>query len=86
TQLGLLYSEKEWMDEWENLIKLASPEPRSIQNLEEIHIFALCHILRRPILVVADTILHDSNGEALAPISFGGVYLPLEISPSCCYK
>ena len=26
------------------------------------------------------------NGDALAPIPFGGIYLPLEISPEDCHK
>ena len=35
--------------------------------------------LRRPIIVIADTVLKDAFGEALAPIPFGGIYLPLEV-------
>ena len=42
--------------------------------------FVLAHVLQRPIIVVADTVLRDANGEALAPIPFGGIYLPLECS------
>jgi hypothetical protein len=30
--------------------------------------------------------LHDSNGDALAPIPFGGIYLPLECSPQDCHR
>jgi OTU domain-containing protein 7 len=30
--------------------------------------------------------LQDAYGEALAPIPFGGVYLPLEFSPAECQK
>ncbi|CAL4097459.1 unnamed protein product, partial [Meganyctiphanes norvegica] len=54
------------------------------ESLEEIHILALAHILRRPIIVVADTTLKDVSGEPLAPIPFGGVYLPLECPPHEC--
>ena len=35
---------------------------------------------RRPIIVIADTVLKDAFGEALAPIPFGGIYLPLEVA------
>jgi len=56
------------------------------ESLEEIHVLVLAHILRRPIIVVADTVLKDAYGEALAPIPFGGIYLPLEVSPSECDK
>ncbi|XP_006861980.1 PREDICTED: OTU domain-containing protein 7A-like [Chrysochloris asiatica] len=55
------------------------------ESLEEFHVFVLAHILRRPIVVVADTMLRDSGGEAFAPIPFGGVYLPLEVPPNRCH-
>uniref|UniRef100_A0A1B6DAP4 ubiquitinyl hydrolase 1 n=1 Tax=Clastoptera arizonana TaxID=38151 RepID=A0A1B6DAP4_9HEMI len=56
------------------------------ESLEEIHVLALAHVLRRPIIVVADTMLRDMNGEPLAPIPFGGIYLPLECSSSECHR
>ena len=31
------------------------------ESLEEIHVLALAHVLRRPIIVVADTILRVRN-------------------------
>ncbi|KPM04270.1 OTU and UBA-like domain-containing protein [Sarcoptes scabiei] len=109
---GLSFSEKEWEDEWKNIVRLASTEPRSkysdhafeisggkkepneyeyeksftYESLEEIHIFVLAHVLRRPIIVIADTMLKDSKGEAFFPISFGGIYLPLECPDDCLMK
>ncbi|XP_050520007.1 OTU domain-containing protein 7B-like isoform X2 [Daktulosphaira vitifoliae] len=56
------------------------------ESLEEIHVLALAHVLKRPIIVIADTILKDMNGEALAPIQFGGVYLPFEYYASDCHR
>lgn len=57
------------------------------ESLEEFHVFVLAHVLKRPIIVVADTILRDANGDALAPIPFGGIYLPLECnSGDCCFS
>lgn len=56
------------------------------ESLEEIHIFALAHVLRRAIIVVADTVLRDMNGEAMAPIPFGGIYLPFEIPANECHR
>ena len=56
------------------------------ESLEEVHILALAHVLRRPIIVVADTMLKDVTGEPFAPIPFGGVYLPLEFNPSDCHQ
>ena len=56
------------------------------ESLEEFHVFVLAHVIQRPIIVVADTILKDSSGDALAPIPFGGIYLPLEVDASHCYR
>lgn len=56
------------------------------ESLEEVHVLALAHVLKRPIIVVADTFLKDINGEALAPIPFGGIYLPLECAPAECHR
>lgn len=66
------------------------------ESLEEIHIFVLAHVLRRPIIIIADTMLKDLTGnlifvnilvvtvfllgEAFFPIPFGGIYLPFECS------
>lgn len=56
------------------------------ESLEEIHVLALAHVLKRSIIVVSDTVLRDMNGDAMAPISFGGIYLPFEIDSNECYK
>ncbi|XP_042597611.1 OTU domain-containing protein 7B isoform X2 [Cyprinus carpio] len=100
---GLVYTEEEWQKEWNELLKLASSEPRIhystngssgaesqeepvYESLEEFHVFVLAHVLRRPIVVVADTMLRDSGGEAFAPIPFGGIYLPLEVPANKCHR
>ena len=57
-------------------------EPHVYESLEEIHILALAHVIKRPIIVIADTMLKDVTGEPFAPIPFGGVYLPLECDAS----
>ncbi|KAK7073278.1 hypothetical protein SK128_015178 [Halocaridina rubra] len=59
---------------------------RVYESLEEIHVLALAHVLRRPIIVVADVTLKDVSGEPLAPIPFGGIYLPLECPPRECQR
>lgn len=46
----------------------------------------MAHALKRPIIVIAETMLKDAEGVALAPIPFGGVYLPLEVSPTRCHR
>jgi hypothetical protein len=40
-----------------------SSEEPVYESLEEFHVFVLAHVLRRPIVVVADTMLRDSGGE-----------------------
>lgn len=114
-EAGLVFSETEWAKEWEEIVALASPEPRNnkyaarrrsmilekqsslscadsidanatYDSLEEIHVLALSYVLRRPIIVISDNILRDINGEALSPITFGGIYLPLDLLPINCHK
>ena len=38
------------------------------------------------IIHISHTDWQDAYGEALAPISFGGIYLPLEVSQAECDK
>lgn len=99
---GLTFSEEEWEFEWSEVVRIATNRPRceesaaslqrksslrlSYEYLEEIHIFALAHVTQRPIIVIADTTLKGVSGEDLAPIYFGGVYLPLEMNPTACHK
>lgn len=47
--------------------------------------FVLAHVLRRPIIVVADSVMRSVDNEAMAPIPFGGIYLPLERNPADCF-
>ena len=99
---GLTFSEEEWEFEWHEIIRIATNQPRRhpttdslrrystlrphYESLEEVHVFAMAHVLHRPIIVVADNFLRNMHGEPLAPIYFGGIYLPLEHSAASCYK
>ncbi|NWI62789.1 OTU7B protein, partial [Todus mexicanus] len=65
---------------------IESSEEPVYESLEEFHVFVLAHVLKRPIVVVADTMLRDSGGEAFAPIPFGGIYLPLEVPANKCHR
>ena len=40
--------------------------------LEEFHVYVLAQILKRPIIVFADSVLRDVDGFPLSPIPFGG--------------
>lgn len=67
-------------------LKETLTEGGAFESLEDIHVFVLAHVLRRPIIIVADQFLYGFGGEPIAPIPFGGVYLPLECDPSTCFK
>ncbi|KAK2852992.1 hypothetical protein Q7C36_008193 [Tachysurus vachellii] len=91
TQTGLRYSTKNWEEEWEKIVDMASPVTSSnglqFDSLEDIHIFVLSNILRRPIIVIADQVLRSmKSGSSFSPLNVGGIYLPLHWPPGECYK
>ena len=65
---------------------LKETEGGAFESLEDIHVFVLAHVLRRAVIIIADQFLYGLGGEAISPIPFGGVYLPLECDPSTCFK
>ncbi|XP_073959881.1 OTU domain-containing protein 7B-like isoform X2 [Choristoneura fumiferana] len=92
---GLTPTEAEWEADWEDAVRAASAEPRPrpaptaaphYSGLEQLHVFALAHVMRRPVIVFADVALRDFRGDPIAPIPFGGIYLPLELAPEVCSK
>ncbi|XP_033113289.1 tumor necrosis factor alpha-induced protein 3-like [Anneissia japonica] len=81
---GLRYDTMNWDDEWKLVIRNASPEPNPegqhmlpYHSLEEIHIFIMANILKRPIIVLADTMFRDTAGRSLQPQNVTGIYLPV---------
>ncbi|XP_026879377.1 tumor necrosis factor alpha-induced protein 3 [Electrophorus electricus] len=91
TQTGLRYSTKNWEEEWEKIVNMASPASSSnglrFDSLEDIHIFVLSNILRRPIIVIAAQVVRSmKSGTSFSPLNFGGIYLPLHWSPEDSYK
>ncbi|XP_034525087.1 tumor necrosis factor alpha-induced protein 3 isoform X3 [Ailuropoda melanoleuca] len=92
-ETGLCYDTRNWTDEWDSLVKMAStdtPVARGglqYNSLEEIHIFVLCNILRRPIIVISDKMLRSlESGSNFAPLKVGGIYLPLHWPAQECYR
>lgn len=84
TQASLLHfslEEGQWETDWTSLLSLASQPGTS---LEQLHIFALAHILRRPIIVYGVKFVKSFRGEALGYARFEGVYLPLLWEQSFC--
>lgn len=54
--------------------------------LEQVHVFVLANILRRPIIIVGDPFLSGISGETLEPNDFVGIYLPIFHSPPSCHR
>ena len=83
-------SDEQWNEDWKKTIELASTakssETNSLNALEEIHIFALANILRRPILVLCDDVHRGNYDESLADVNLGGIYLPLLCDSVDCIK
>ncbi|TRY65232.1 hypothetical protein DNTS_014046 [Danionella cerebrum] len=91
THTGLTYSTANWEEEWLKIVEMASPVSSSnglqFDSLEDIHIFVLSNILRRPIIVIADQVLRSmKSGSSFSPLNVGGVYLPLLWPPGECYQ
>ncbi|EAT46711.1 AAEL002091-PA [Aedes aegypti] len=83
-QAALLHytlAETQLEEDWSTLLSLAS-HPGS--SLEQLHIFVLAHILRRPIIVYGVKYVKSFRGEDIGYARFEGVYLPLLWEQSFC--
>ncbi|CAF2062373.1 unnamed protein product [Rotaria magnacalcarata] len=77
--------------EWEELCDLVRYEnsdngqtASSFQFLEAVHIFSICNMLRRPIIVLSEDVVRNKHGEAIAYNDLFGIYLPtLEKARDC---
>lgn len=88
----LHYDTRNWDEEWEKIVGMASAsKPHGhpglrYDSLEEVHVFVLSNILRRPIIVLADKMLRSlESGSSFAPLNIGGIYLPLHWPKEECY-
>lgn len=61
--------ESQWQQDWAILLSLAS-QPGS--SLEQLHIFALSHVLRRPIIVYGVKYVKSFRGETIGFARFEG--------------
>lgn len=80
-QLEFTLSESQWAEDWDALVKRATQQGASLQQL---HVFALAHVLRRPVIVYGVKFVKSFRGENLDYAGFEGVYLPLLWEPSFC--
>lgn len=81
-QAALLHftlEETQWEEDWSTLLSLAS-QPGS--SLEQLHIFTLAHILRRPIIVYGVKYVKSFRGEDLGYARFEGKSTPPPTTPS----
>uniref|UniRef100_A0A1I8GQF8 ubiquitinyl hydrolase 1 n=1 Tax=Macrostomum lignano TaxID=282301 RepID=A0A1I8GQF8_9PLAT len=76
-------SEAQWRRDWEALLRRARMPGES---LEQIHVFALCHVLRRPIIILGVRIICNYRDEPIAYSNFQGVYLPLLWERAFCSR
>ena len=83
------YDTKTWRQEWIMLLNAVDPnalDQQRLESLEEIHIFVLANVLRRPIIVLSQREILDLYGQPLQPVTMGGIYLPLLCDPLNCCK
>lgn len=88
------YTFKEWDKEW-NLIVSAAEDLRrtpgystfstSYAFLEEMHVFVLANVLKRPIIILGESTVRSlRDGDSLEHNNFVGIYLPLLWCPTLC--
>ena len=91
--------ESQLMSDWSSLVAVARKPGKS---LEQIHIFVLAHVLRRPIIVYGVKMVMSISGEPLGTVNFDGrlllfkylnycffltgVYLPLLWEANFCWQ
>ncbi|XP_041985157.1 ubiquitin thioesterase trabid-like [Aricia agestis] len=64
--------------------RLAAAAARPGAALSPLHVWALAHVLRRPLIVYGVDVVRSWRGEALGYAGFRGVYLPLLWDAECC--
>ena len=69
---GYSLDEDQLKQDWEAVLTLAD---RSGKSLEQAHIFALAHVLRRPVIVYGVRLVKNYRGENLGFANFEGMQL-----------
>ena len=70
-ELDYTLDESQLTEDWAEILSLASQPGAS---LEQIHIFCLAHVLRRPIIVYGVKYVKSWRGENLGYARFEGMY------------
>ncbi|XP_066936372.1 ubiquitin thioesterase ZRANB1-like [Clytia hemisphaerica] len=74
SEMNYTLDDQQWKNDWTSLVSLAATAGNS---LEQAHVFALAHILRRPIIIYAVKYVKGFKGESIDLARFEGVYLPM---------
>lgn len=75
--LNFTLEEAQWEDDWQQLLSLAGQPGAS---LEQLHIFVLAHIFRRPIIVYGVKYVKSFRGEDIGYARFEGISCTLFVS------
>ncbi|UJR13872.1 hypothetical protein I4U23_000880 [Adineta vaga] len=85
---GIRSEDTKLNDEWDEVCNLVHYEKsedgqkaRYLHFLEAVHIFSISNMLRRPIIVLAEDVIRNKNGEPISVNDLFGIYLPI-LSPS----
>jgi ubiquitin thioesterase ZRANB1 len=69
TNMQFTLDEDQWEQDWASVLSLASQPGAS---LEQMHVFALAHIIRRPIIIYGVKFVRSFRGETLGLARFQG--------------
>ena len=70
-EMNYTLDEDQWKHDWSNIVGLAAAAGNS---LEQAHVFALAHILRRPIIIYAVKYVKSLRGETIDLARFEGIF------------
>ncbi|XP_041068088.1 tumor necrosis factor alpha-induced protein 3-like isoform X1 [Carcharodon carcharias] len=88
---ALFHESEIWDQEWQNVIKSVDPRSSAGQTLtkiyQDVHIFVLANIVRRPIVVIVGNSEGSSKSASFTMTSSpAGIYLPLHWPPHHCHN
>ena len=69
TSQGFRLDEYQLKAEWGSIVSLTDHKGRS---LDQVHVFVLAHVLRRPIIVYGVRVVVNYRGEKLGPVNYEG--------------
>lgn len=74
-QLEFCLDEYQWAEDWAALVSQAE---RPGSSLAQLHVFALAHVLRRPIIVYAVKYVKNYRGDRLGYTNFEGNFIKIK--------